>query len=98
MTTDQSLSGRRVVITGAGRGLGRALAITTADHGAELALLGRDRAALQAVADTIKSRTGLTALIAGCDLAQPDGIAHACRTVLAGNARVDVLVNTPRPG
>ena len=93
MTTDQSLSGRRVVITGAGRGLGRALAIKSADHGAEVALLGRDRAALQAVAEIIQSRTGRDVLVAACDLAQPDSIADACRTVLAGNARVDVLVN-----
>ena len=93
MTTDQSLSGRRVVITGAGRGLGRALAITSADHGAEVALLGRDRAALQAVAEIIQSRTGRDVLVAACDLAQPNSITDACRTVLAGNARVDVLVN-----
>jgi NAD(P)-dependent dehydrogenase (short-subunit alcohol dehydrogenase family) len=93
MASDQSFSGRRVVITGAGRGLGRALAIKIADHGAETALLGRDRAALQAVAETIRSRTGRDALIAACDLTHPDSIADACRTVLADNARVDVLVN-----
>jgi short-subunit dehydrogenase len=93
MATDQSLSGRRLVITGAGRGLGRALAIKSADHGAEVALLGRDRAALQGVADVIKSRTGRDAQIAACDLAQPDSIRDACRLVLAAGARVDVLVN-----
>jgi NAD(P)-dependent dehydrogenase (short-subunit alcohol dehydrogenase family) len=93
MASDQSFSGRRVVITGAGRGLGRALAIKIADHGAETALLGRDHAALQAVAETIRSRTGRDALTVACDLARSDSIADACRTVLAGNARVDVLVN-----
>jgi short-subunit dehydrogenase len=93
MASDQSLSGRRIVITGAGRGLGWALAIKSADHGAELALLGRGRAALQAVADTIRSRTGRHALIAPCDLAQPDSIRDACRAVLAAGARIDVLVN-----
>ena len=93
MTSDQSLSGRRVVITGAGRGLGRALAIKAADHGAEVALLGRDRAALQSVADTIRSRTDHGAMIATCDLAQPDSIRDACRTVLSADGRVDVLVN-----
>jgi short-subunit dehydrogenase len=93
MTTDQSLSGRRVVITGAGRGLGRALAIKTADHGADVALLGRDRAALQAVAETIRSRTDRDALIAACDLAHPDSIANACHAVLSAGARIDVLVN-----
>ena len=93
MATDQSLSGRRAVITGAGRGLGRALAIKSADYGAEVALLGRDRAALQVVADVIKSRTGRDAQIAACDLAQPDSVRDACRVVLAAGARVDVLVN-----
>jgi short-subunit dehydrogenase len=93
MATDQSLSGRRMVITGAGRGLGRALAIKAADHGAEVALLGRDRAALQAVAEIIKSRTGCDVLVAACDLAQPDCIRDACRAVLTAGARVDVLVN-----
>jgi short-subunit dehydrogenase len=93
MTSDQTLSGRRVVITGAGRSLGRALAITMADHGAEVALLGRDRAALEAAAETIKARTGRAALVAPCDLAQPDSIRDACRAVLSTRARVDVLVN-----
>lgn len=93
MTSQQSLSGRRIVITGAGRGLGRALAIKSADQGAELALLGRDRAALRAVAETVKSRTGRDALTAVCDLAQPDSVRDACRPVLAAGARVDVLVN-----
>jgi NAD(P)-dependent dehydrogenase (short-subunit alcohol dehydrogenase family) len=93
MASQQSLSGRRVVITGAGRGLGRALAIKTADHGAEVVLLGRDRAALRAVAETIKSRTGRDALAASCDLAQPDSIRDACRAVLSASPRVDVLVN-----
>jgi hypothetical protein len=46
MTSDLSLSGRRIVISGAGRGLGRALAITAADHGADLVLLGRNVVAL----------------------------------------------------
>jgi NAD(P)-dependent dehydrogenase (short-subunit alcohol dehydrogenase family) len=93
MNSDQSLHGRRVVITGAGRGLGRALAITCADRGAALALLGRDCAALQTVAETTKSRTGRDALVVACDLAQPDSIREACRTVLAASPRVDLLVN-----
>ena len=93
MASDQSLSGRRVVITGAGRGLGRALAIAMADRGAEVALLGRDRAALQAVVEIIRSRTSRDALAAVCDLERPDSIHDACRTVLTTGARVDVLVN-----
>lgn len=97
MTYDSNLSGRRVVITGAGRGLGRALAIRAADQGADLVLLGRNTAALQAVADTIMSRTGRAAAIAPCDLAQPDSIKEACRNVLAASPVVDVLINNGAP-
>lgn len=97
MTPDQALSGRRAVITGAARGLGRALAITAADRGAEVVLLGRNAAGLRNVADAIGSRTARDALIVPCDLAQPDSIRDACRTVLGANAVVDVLVNNGAP-
>jgi NAD(P)-dependent dehydrogenase (short-subunit alcohol dehydrogenase family) len=86
-----------MVITGAGRGLGRALAITAANRGADLVLLGRNASSLQAVADAIRARTGRDSLIVPCDLAQPDSITEACRIVLAANPVVDVLVNNGAP-
>jgi NAD(P)-dependent dehydrogenase (short-subunit alcohol dehydrogenase family) len=95
--TDQCLLGRRIAITGAGRGLGRALAIIAADCGAETVLLGRDTAKLNDVADTIKARSGRASLVVACDLAKPDGIASACRLVLDDNPVVDVLVNNGSP-
>ena len=91
------LSGRRIVITGAGRGLGRALAITAAGLGADLVLLGRDQAALRAVAGAIEARTGHNASIVGCDLGAPGSVSEACRAVLAANPVVDVLVNNAAP-
>lgn len=93
MASDRNLSGRRVVITGAGRGLGRALAIVAADQGAEIVLLGRNPAALQAVAGAIASRTGRAAAVVPCDLANPDSVREACRTVLAASPVIDVLIN-----
>jgi NAD(P)-dependent dehydrogenase (short-subunit alcohol dehydrogenase family) len=97
MRSDLNLSGRRFVITGAGRGLGRALAITAADRGADVVLLGRSLEALQAVADAIRLRTGRDASVVPCDLAQPDSIKEACRIVLAATPVVDVLVNNGAP-
>jgi NAD(P)-dependent dehydrogenase (short-subunit alcohol dehydrogenase family) len=97
MTSDPNLAGRRMVITGAGRGLGRALAITAADRGAELVLLGRNPPALQAVADAIRARTGRDSLTVPCDLARSDDVTEACRIVLAANPVVDVLVNNGAP-
>lgn len=95
--TGLDLHGRRVVITGAGRGLGRALAIVAADRGAEIMLLGRDPAALASVAATIKSRTGRDTLSAPCDLAQPASVKSACHAVLAADPVVDVLINNGAP-
>jgi len=86
-----------MVITGAGRGLGRALAIVAADHGADTVLLGRDPAALQAVVDTIRTRTKGESLVVPCDLGDPGGIASACKTVLGEHPRVDVLINNGAP-
>ena len=97
MASERSLSGKRVVITGAGRGLGRALGIIAADQGAELVLLGRNPAALQAVAGAIATRTGQAAAIVPCDLASADSIREACRIVLAANPVVDVLINNGAP-
>ncbi|HWA50706.1 MAG TPA: SDR family NAD(P)-dependent oxidoreductase [Dongiaceae bacterium] len=97
MAHDRSLTGKRMVITGAGRGLGRALAIVAADQGAELVLLGRSVAALQEVAGAIATRTGRAAAVVPCDLASPDGVREACRAVLAANPAIDVLINNGAP-
>jgi NAD(P)-dependent dehydrogenase (short-subunit alcohol dehydrogenase family) len=93
MTSNPSLSGRRVVITGAGRGLGRALAVSATDQGADVVLLGRDPAALRRVAETVGQRTGREALSVHCDLAVPASIEEACRIVLSANPTIDVLIN-----
>lgn len=97
MTDAQDLQGRRVVITGAGRGLGRAMAIVAADRGADVVLLGRNPAALDDVAAAIASRTGRRPVTVPCDLAQPDSVREACDAVLAANPVVDVLINNGAP-
>lgn len=63
------LDGRTIAITGAGRGLGAALAITAAERGARPVLVGRAPAALRSVADAVKARTGCRPEQVPCDLA-----------------------------
>lgn len=87
----------RIVITGAGRGLGRALAIVAADYGARPILLGRDLMALENVADTIRGRSGRECLVIRCDLSDPADIRAACETVLSEDPTVDVLINNGAP-
>lgn len=97
MTTPGVLAGRRVVVTGAGRGLGRAFSIVAADEGAQLVLMGRDVARLDAVAASIASRVGATPETVQCDLADRESIRRACETTLGRNPTVDVLLNNGAP-
>lgn len=97
MKVDPFLRRRRIAITGAGRGLGRALAIVAADHGAETVLLGRDPTALASVAETIRQRSGHESLVIPCDLASPENVRSACETVLEKDSKIDVLINNGAP-
>lgn len=85
--------GKRVVVTGAGRGLGQALSICLADQGAELILLARTIDSARKTAAIIEQRTGRQPAAFAADLADPDSVAAACESVLAQGDRVDVLVN-----
>jgi short-subunit dehydrogenase len=88
-----AFAGRRVVITGAARGLGHALAICLADLGAELVLCGRDAAGLERIRDAIRKRSGGEAESHVLDLTDAAAIEATCRAVLGAGGRVDVLIN-----
>ena len=64
------LVGRTILVTGASDGIGRVAAITYAQHGADVLLLGRDRKKLEAVNDEITSTTATSPLIIPFDLAK----------------------------
>ena len=94
---DKVLSGKRIVVTGAGRGLGRAVAIVAADSGAEIVLFGRDEAALAGVATTIEKRTSCKPSVVPCDLANQASISTACELTLRNNSKIDALINNGAP-
>jgi short-subunit dehydrogenase len=68
VTAELPLHGRVLLVTGAGRGLGRAIARGAACLGADLALLARTKSDLEAVRDEIERDTGRAALVIPADV------------------------------
>ena len=87
-----SLKGQIAVVTGASRGIGRAIARRLANSDCDLALLARSDADLQALAWEIKT-AGREALAIPADMRDPAQVAGALEKALAYFGRVDILVN-----
>ena len=81
------LDGRHALVTGGSRGIGAAIAGALAAAGARASVLGRDRAALEAVA----ARTGGAAVTA--DVTDAAALQSAIAEAEAGIAPIDILVN-----
>jgi len=88
-----SLKDINVVVTGAARGLGAALALTMADMGCNVILCGRSLAALDVMAGHIETRTGRRSKSFKVDLADADSLDAAARDIATSFPVVDVLIN-----
>jgi NAD(P)-dependent dehydrogenase (short-subunit alcohol dehydrogenase family) len=89
---DRLLTGITAVVTGASRGIGRAIAHRLAEAGAELALWARDATALQVVADEVAAQGGRVEAMV-CDVADASQVARAAEQVRRTLAPVGVVVN-----
>jgi len=87
-----SLKGRSAFITGASRGLGRAMALGLAKAGAHVTLAGRDIAKLDESVAAIRAIGGTADKVA-FDLTDPGSAAAAVAGTLKSQGRLDILVN-----
>lgn len=86
------LNGQVAVITGAGRGIGAAIATKLATLGAATVLCGRTRAPLESTAAAIEKAGGRTET-AECDVTDLRSVEHVAARVRQALGRIDVLVN-----
>ena len=81
------------VVTGAGRGIGHAIAVRLAQEGARVASVSRTEANAQKTADEINAARADAAKAYAVDVADQDAVQKAAAQILADFGRVDILVN-----
>ena len=86
------LSGKTAIVTGAGRGIGRVIAMGLAESGANVVLCSRTKAQIDAVADEIRNKGG-KALSVATDLTVHDQLENLVDAAVKEFGRVDILVN-----
>jgi NAD(P)-dependent dehydrogenase (short-subunit alcohol dehydrogenase family) len=90
---DLGLTGRVAIVTGGSRGIGRAIAGELAREGADVAICGRNRDALDEAAQALAKDTGRRILAIVADTTKWESVTRLVDTVVAELGRVDVLVN-----
>ncbi len=91
--SDKELSGKVALVTGAGRNIGRAIALALAEAGASVAVVVRsNKAEADAVVKEIEAKGG-RALAALADIANPKAVQAAAAATLKQFGRIDCLIN-----
>jgi NAD(P)-dependent dehydrogenase (short-subunit alcohol dehydrogenase family) len=90
--TNLGLKGKHVVITGAGRGIGRAIALIFARAGADVAVTARTSADLDLLVQEIEA-LGRRCIAVSCDVTDAEQVKQMAAHVIEGLGSVDILVN-----
>ena len=88
----QNLKGKTAIITGAGRGIGRATAIAFAKEGINLGLVGTTRANLEKVAAEV-TEYDVQVTIATADVSDNESVISAVEAIKSERGAIDILIN-----
>src|SRR5437764_15315816 len=92
-----SFKNKRVFITGAGRGLGAAFAVTLADQGAEVIMAGRNMENLTSLAESIRLRVGKRPEVVHLDMADVSAVTLTAKKMRDAGTPLDILINNAAP-
>ncbi len=92
MVNVQSISGKTAIVTGAGRGIGRATAIALAKEGVNVGLVGLTLSNLEKVAEELR-QFQVRVAVATADVADLDSITNAVEKIRGELGAVDILIN-----
>jgi NAD(P)-dependent dehydrogenase (short-subunit alcohol dehydrogenase family) len=90
---DLQLTGKRAIVTGGSRGIGLAVARALADEGCDVALVARDKIALEAARESVSAVSGRTVLAVSADTGDDQSVADMAAAVAGEFGGVDILVN-----
>lgn len=93
----ESLKGKNALVTGAGKGIGRAIAIALAAEGVNVALMARTTAQLEQVAEEVKAK-GVKAAVVTADVTDINAVNKAVDEARAQLGPIDILINNAGVG
>jgi 3-oxoacyl-[acyl-carrier protein] reductase len=89
----ESLKGKKAVITGASRGIGKAIAAALAGEGMDLCLAARGKEDIAALAKELSRDYGIKAYAVPCDVSRQKDLQRLADTAIKKLGRVDALIN-----
>jgi NAD(P)-dependent dehydrogenase (short-subunit alcohol dehydrogenase family) len=88
----KKLEGKKAIVTGGGRGIGRAIALAMAEEGCDVAVVSRTRGEIERVAGEI-NMFGSLGLAIQADISEPTDVEYMVHKTLNTFGRIDILVN-----